>query len=214
MILTTYPQFRQHFSAPGALTALDGFPAWPGPDVSDGTISSTPSNLRLSGFDGTIKAITNNNNGSSVSATFLLPAGGVGPLIDYTKLPAGEPVFPIQITCNNFAGDAVFGVHDFVWYVSQRRDPGFYSQIGTTTLVEFIAAQQCLNVTMPVPKSGFILIDINTSSVAEIIGSFVATDFVTDYALSTVLKNVQIYCKRVSDGAIQYFSIYRRITSG
>lgn len=182
--------------------------------MGDGTISSGSSHLRKNGFDGTIKAITNNNNGSSVSATFLLPSGNVGPLIDYTKLPAGEPVFPIQLTCNNFAGDAVFGTHDYVWYVSQRRDPGFYAQIGTTTPVEFKAAQQCLNITMPVPKSGFILIDINTASVAEIIGPFVATDLTSDYALSTILKNVQIYVKRVSDGAIQYFSIYRRITSG
>lgn len=212
MILTTYPQFRQHFAAPGALTALDGFPAWPGPDVSDGTISSTPSNLRLNGFDGTIRAVTN----SGLGFVFQLPVGGVGPLIDYTKTPIGDPFWPLRITCNLFADDAVIGVHDYIWYVSMRRDPGFYPYIGSSVPVEFTAAEQIFSIVMPNPtaKSGLIDIHLNTSSAAELLQYLTGTDRTSDYALSYLLRNVHLYVKRVSDGAIQYCAIYRRITSG
>jgi hypothetical protein len=203
MILGSYTQMRRHFAAPGAATAPDGLPAWPGPALGDGTgaVDNTgASALRAGGFSGTLYAFT--------AGAHQFPATVVGPLVDPTKLPSGDPVWPLYVTCAAFVQDSVYGVHEYDWYVSQRRDVGRYPALGATALVEHAA--QALLVTMNDPSSSSVIaIRPNAAALAVLLPGLAGAELLTASAFATLFRHCHLYARRRSDGAVQWARMYQ-----
>ena len=98
--------------------------------------------------------------------------------------------YPLAITCNAEASDAVLGVHEYDWYLSQRT--------GT-------AASQCLTIEHDVPaKSGRVRINIVAGNVALILPGLSGAGLLTDAALATIFRNCALYVSRRSDRAYQW----------
>lgn len=206
MILARYTELRRHFALVGASTAADGLPAWPGPLNPDGSFdsSATASRLRADGFSSTLYAST------SGVVTFANP-GPIGPLVDPAKLVAGDPVWPLEITCNAGAQDSVYGVHEYDWYVALRRDPGRYpsASVAGGGLVEF--ATPAFTVAMPDPSSsGRIWLTPNAGAVAQLLPGLSGAQLLTAEAFGVLFKNVLVFASRRLDRAFQWAWLYRR----
>ncbi len=191
MILSSYSQFRRHFSSLSAAT--DGLPAWPGPVLPDGSIdNSTPSSIRASGFSGTMIA---KSQGGHVFQTTL-----IGPLLDPTKIPDLDGFWPFEVTVSASV-DAVPPIHDYDWFLSQRRDVGRYPAPGTVSLVEY--ASPAFTVTMPNrAASGRISVQLSAYGLSLCAGA----DSLTCFA--TLFRNTHLYCLRRADSAVQWARLY------
>lgn len=98
--------------------------------------------------------------------------------------------YPISITCNAGAADAVAGVHEYDWWLSQR----------TST-----AAVQPLLITHADPtKSGTVSININAGPIGVLLPGLSGAGLLTDAALATIFRNVHLYVSRRSDRAYQW----------
>lgn len=202
MILSTYSQFRRHFAASGAAVAADGLPEWPGPVLDGGTgeveNASTTSLLRVNGFTATLQVTT--------AGGLVFPASTVGPLVDPARIPTGDAGFPLSLTCNAGAVDAVTGAHDYDWFVSQRREEGRYPTLGSLSLTTWAA--QALTVSMPDrTKSGTISIT-TSAAVAVLLPGLSGSGLLTTGAFTTLFRHVHVYCRRRSDGAVQWARMY------
>lgn len=207
MICATYSQWRRFAALGGAAIARDGHLAWPGPLLADGSIdnvgTSSGSHLRINGFSATFTAFT-------AGGHFFANGGPIGPLLDPTKIPGGDPFWPLDITCTPSPSDqdAVSGVHEYDWYVYLRRDVARYPIAGSPTLVEHAAPP--FLVSMPDPSaSGRIQLVPNTSAVAALLPGLSGAALLTPAAWATLFQNVHVYCQRRSDKAIQWAWLYR-----
>ena len=98
--------------------------------------------------------------------------------------------YPISITCNAGAADAVAGVHEYDWWLSMR----------TST-----AAVQPLLITHADPtKSGTVSININTVPIGVLLPGLSGAGLLTDAALAVIFRNCALYVSRRSDRAYQW----------
>ncbi len=193
----------------GGGTALrimpDGLPRWPGPQRNDGSIDNSPiaaSMLRTSGFSETITA-------TSAGGTAFDTAGKpVGPLLDPDKIPTGDAFWPVVITCNALALDAVAGTHEYDWYLSCRRDLGRYMPAGSTTLVDWQSQALVLS-SGSTYKSGRVDLSLNMTAVAKLLPGLSGSALLTPAAFATLFRNVHLYVRRRADLAIQWVSLYQ-----
>jgi hypothetical protein len=98
--------------------------------------------------------------------------------------------YPFAITCNAEASDAVLGVHEFDWYLSQRTD---------------VVANQYLTIEHDVPaKSGRVRLNIVNANVAKLLPGLSGAGLLTASSLSTIFRDVHLYVSRRSDRAYQW----------
>lgn len=113
--------------------------------------------------------------------------------------------FPITLSVNAQANDAVAGVHEYDWYVSQRTDDPD-RQFFTVTNADVA----------PNTKSGTIVLSL-TGTAADTIGiitpGFDVTDNVNEEHLIILCKYVTIYVQRRSDDAIQLVNLLQATLS-
>jgi hypothetical protein len=103
----------------------------------------------------------------------------------------------MTVTVNNQAADAVYGVSDYHWYLTQRTDD---------------ASVQYLSIVQKPDSggqsfSGTVLIDHTATATAEL----GITGIPTMAQLRGLFIHTELYCKRVSDGAIQWVDLYREM---
>ncbi len=119
------------------------------------------------------------------------PGSGFGDLgSTITGIPKPWPTFSsFGITCNGFAPDAVFGVDEYDWYVSQRSED---------------TSAQPLTLSFVSTASGTIIISPKPARYGKVAG-----DPMTPDEVIKVFRNCHIYVKRISDGAIQWVDMLR-----
>lgn len=101
--------------------------------------------------------------------------------------------YPFALTCNAEAADAVLGVHEYDWYLSQRTD---------------VAADQCLTIEHDVPaKSGRVRLNIVGPQVARILPGLSGADLLTASSQRLIFKHVHLYVHRRSDDAYQWIRL-------
>lgn len=108
-------------------------------------------------------------------------------------LEAPSPGFPIILSVNMFAADAVPGVDEYDFYLSQRTDN---------------VAKQYLSVApyLGSGHSGSVVIDVVSANVAKLLPG--VTDYRDDATLKILLKNCHFYWQRRNDKAILWGHIY------
>jgi len=199
MIFPTYRAFRHGFALPGALTdPTDGMPVFP------------VEKLRTGGFSGTLKIHTGLPNTSNpADLRTLSVANGFASV---SPFPQSEP---LQITCNDYAADAVAGVHDFDWFLSQRVDVSVHDPdavIGSSILTEPALRRDAVRYftffPLSLTQSGTVRISFDPTNVKKLAPNFIGLQDLTDADLRTVLKNVHIYVQRRSDKAYQWVRLY------
>ncbi len=94
----------------------------------------------------------------------------------------------MNITCNDFAADAVAGVDDYDFFVSQRTD--------------VIANQYFTVAVYAANRSGSIKLSCVTANTALLLPGL--TDYRGDEALKLLFRDVAIYVQRRSDKAYQW----------
>jgi hypothetical protein len=202
VILRRYTELRRFFALPFAPLANDGLPAWPGPLTIDGSFSNTTSGkLRASGFSGTLQAVT--------AGGHAFPIATIGPLVDPARIPAGDPVWPLDLYCvdPHWTQDAVYLTHEYDWWVSLRREVGRAGLGDGLALVEWDAP--ALDVTMPDPSaSGRCAIAPNLSAVADLLPGAAGAALLTTEALTALFRHVHVFVQRRSDKAIQWARLY------
>lgn len=115
--------------------------------------------------------------------------GGLVPTIVETAVKLG--IFPISLTCNDSALDAVSGVDEYDWYVSQRTDD---------------PALQFWDVSYTIGASGSIVLNLTAYGATEL---GVTDPLTAPYQLTVeqkqrALNNMHVYCHRKSDKAWQW----------
>lgn len=113
--------------------------------------------------------------------------------------PTGLPTvittmdLPIILTANAGAADAVFLVDEYHWFLSQRTD---------VAAIQYLAITR--SDTPPSSHSGSVRIG-RTGGGGTVLG---------DYdAIRSIFRDVHLYVKRVSDGAIQHIDFMRDLYS-
>lgn len=129
---------------------------------------------------------------SEIGHTNLVRSGGfTGGL---TGIPAPYAGVSFTVTCNAGAADAVYGVDDYHWYLSQRSDT---------------PANQMLSCTQVASSGGNSYsgsIQIVHTALAEGELGFTAPD-VTQDINRAIFRDCHLYCQRRSDGAIQWVDL-------
>lgn len=98
--------------------------------------------------------------------------------------------FATTITCNAGASDAVLGVHEYDWYLSQRTD---------------VAASQCMTIAHGNPaKSGTVTITLIEAMVDRLLPGRTDEELLEDDSLAVIFRNVHLYVSRRSDRAYQW----------
>ena len=196
MICPTYTAARNAFAAPGALTAADGLPAFPGPQQANGSFSNVALYLRPVGFSATWTVTT---QGGTIWGPG--PVGAIGPLIAGT-VPGGDPLFPITITINGGASDG--GTNAYWWYLSQRSDNLRYVLADGT----LSATGQPQYFTMAHPSdglhSGTVIIAPQGAQIAKLFPRSGGTPPTDAVSLATLFTDCALYVSRVSDSAYQW----------
>jgi hypothetical protein len=202
VILRRYTEARRFFALAGAPLAPDGLPAWPGPLNPDGSFSNTSAGrLRAGGFSATLQAWTSGAHSFGLTT--------IGPLVDPAKFPTGDPVWPLDVFCvlPTYTQDAVYGVHEYDWWVSLRREVGRAGMGDGTALVEWDAP--ALDVTMPDPSSsGRISIAPNLPAVAALLPGLAGGQLLTAESIATLFRHVHVFVQRRADKAIQWARLY------
>ena len=205
MILVDWSQVRRHFAAAPTPLDRDGLPFWPGPVLPDQSIDGSGATglLRANGFSGTVVATTQGGQ------PFV--SGLIGPLVNPALFASGDPVFPISVTCNAGAVDAVPTVHDFKWAVLMRAEPGKHPVLGSPVPQETFISQLIFQVTHANPlASGTIQIALNTGPAALLLPGLSGAALLTADAFQIMCKNVFVYVSRKSDHAFQVYRLYTR----
>lgn len=109
--------------------------------------------------------------------------------------------FPFSASCNVYAADAVAGVDDYDWYVSQRTD--------------VIASHYFTVSAYSANHSGSISVDVVDANVkllipalASLNSSALRAALKDDAYLKLLFKDVAFYAQRRSDGAYQWSTIW------
>lgn len=103
----------------------------------------------------------------------------------------------MNVSCNGGAPDAVYGVHRYHWYLSQRTDD---------PAKQFLAVAQKPDAGLS-SYSGSITIGHTALATSEL-GISGAPDM---NQVRELFKMCDLYCKQVSDGGIQYVNLYREM---
>jgi hypothetical protein len=97
----------------------------------------------------------------------------------------------LNITCNAFASDAVAGVDDFDWFVSQRTD--------------VVASQYFTVSAYAANKSGSITLTAVIANTATLLPAATELeDYTGDDSLKLLFRDVAVYVQRRSDKAYQW----------
>lgn len=110
--------------------------------------------------------------------------------------------FPITLSVNGQVADAVPGIHEYDWYLSQRSDQAARQYFAVAHLFSFIGDA----------VSGSIVLSLTDLAVAELAISLPTSPLNTDRLIQTC-KNVHVYVKRRSDGAIQWVDLLKQTLS-
>ena len=128
----------------------------------------------------------------------LVRSGGMGAI---TGVPTPFILVPFTCTVNASAPDAAPWTDEYDWYLSRRTDD---------------PTKQLLNM-IPKPVSGgntysgSVMIGESTLAMSEI-GFSGITDFTPD-KVPALMKYCHLYCRRRSDGAIQWIDLLRAMTA-
>lgn len=200
-------------SSSGVVYSLDpdGFPAWPGPKVMAGSKAGSYDNAGTSGFLGAGLSLLRAGGFSSTwearSAGNTLwtpgPIGPIGPLIA-GPVPGGDPLFPLQITCNGFAADGSPGADAYIWYLSQRSDGLRY--VLPDGSLSSSGQPQYFTLTHPTDRlhSGTVILSTQSAQIAALFpgsGGVPPTDAAS---LAVLFRDVSIYVSRISDGSFAW----------
>ncbi len=118
-----------------------------------------------------------------------LRAGGLGPIAIQALT-----TFPAWVTINALAADAMPGVPEFDFFVSQRTDDPDAQYI---TVSPYSLTQ-----------SGSISIDLVSANVAKLFPGLVLADWLMPERMRVIFKDVHIYCQRRSDKAYVWTYAY------
>jgi len=150
--------------------------------VDEGPVSST-----LTGFERDL-------DGHPPWPVDLLRAGGFSGGIT----GVGQPILevPFTMSCNGGAADSVAGTDQYDWYISQRTDD---------------PARQMLAVSAYAPVgvptySGSVVVGVTALGVARA-GLASAASLISHDQMVLLFKHVTAYCRRRSDGAVQYVNV-------
>jgi hypothetical protein len=126
-----------------------------------------------------------------------------GPLLIPSELSPGDNVWPISITCNGGAADGTPFTSDFDFWVSLRREVGWYMRPDNVT--PYYWSNQPLLVTQPDPlKSGTIQLALNTPAISALLPGLSGLGLATPDSLYRILQQVDCYVSRRSDRAYQF----------
>lgn len=112
--------------------------------------------------------------------------------------PWYDPGGSLEISCNTGAPDAVFGVDDFDWYLSQRTD----EQARQYLEIENFPADGGESF------SGFVR--IRNAALADTFAPNAPS--ITPQVLKRLFRYAHLYVRRRSDGAIQWVDLHREMT--
>lgn len=125
-------------------------------------------------------------DGAEKWPTDLVRAAGFSSTLTMTPRPATQ--FPVILTCNALATDVDAG-SSYIWYVRQRTDD---------------AALKWLDVqNTDVTRTGSVTIALTAKAVSDM-GLALTTSKLTGDQQVRVMRNVTMFVKRLSDGAIQF----------
>jgi hypothetical protein len=103
----------------------------------------------------------------------------------------------MTVTCNAGAADAVFGVADYHWYLSQRTDDPASQYL--TCVQKADAGGSSYSGSVEIHRTGLAVTELGIAIIPTM-------------AQNRELFNyVDLYCKRVSDGSIQWVNLYREM---
>jgi len=107
-------------------------------------------------------------------------------------------VVPVSLTVNATALDAVSGTDEYDWWVSQRTD---------TLADQMLKVWDYHHFFNVVPtRSGTIILALSDLGMSKL--GFIDTfEFVTIDQVIRLFRNVHVYCRRISDGAIQWVNV-------
>ncbi len=226
MILTSYAALRHHFAEVGRTTSVsltydhvsspntvsraadsfitDGFEAGQSLDVANTTANdarytiASVSALSMSIEEqfnssetivSSLTGATYYTDGAETWPTALVRANGFSST--WSLLPRPLTICPAQLTVNGLVTDAVAG-SSYRWYLRQRTD---------------IAADQWLAIVHANPlATGTVAITITDAGVAALGLATATTKMSTDQQFR-LLRNVTVFCRRDSDGAIQFVDL-------
>lgn len=227
MILPSYSALRHHFAEVARTTAVsltynvgppstitrgagsfvtDGFEAAMSVDVANTvsndarytvdtvaaltlTLSSADTLIAEGPVTSTLTGATHENDGAETWPTALVRANSFSST--WSLLPRPITICPAQLTVNALVTDATAGT-SYRWYLRQRTD---------------VVADQWLSIAHANPLStGTITITITTAGVAALGLATASTKMSTDQQIR-LLRNVTVFCRRDSDGAIQFVDL-------
>lgn len=117
--------------------------------------------------------------------------------------PFTIPVFKVTVNPTiagdetSGAADAMAGVDEYNWYVSQRTD---------------VVARQHLTVAQVANHSGTLQFNI-TANASEMIEGLTVSTVLDELQMHLLYRNVWIYCQRISDDAIQQIELLTAIAA-
>jgi hypothetical protein len=108
-----------------------------------------------------------------------------------TMLPKPATQFPVEVTCNGLATDVAAG-SSYVWYARQRTDDAALKWLDVSTIDS--------------TRTGTVVIQLTDKAVADM-GLAAKTSKLTGDQQVRVMRNVTLFVKRLSDGAIQFVDL-------
>jgi hypothetical protein len=133
--------------------------------------------------------------------------GLIGPLIDPAKITGGDLLWPLSITCNSNVADSVTGAHEYDWFVSQRRESGWYIPAGESALVYWNLPM--LAASYPdATKSGTIALSPTSDALDDLLPGLAGDDLISADSLRAICWNVQVVVIRRADRAYQWANLY------
>lgn len=201
MIFPRYSAFRRGFALVGAAEdPLDGFPVWPTAKLRSGGFSNYPPPA-----EPYTSALGINHPSGDFNGLLSMFDG-------FASFDVPPTAFPLQITVNNYADDAVAGVDEYDFYVMQRVDDWVWDP--SAALLRS-PADQYLRITHEDPdnvnprRSGTIYIDAIEANVAALLPTYLTYPTLPAVEdLRLLLRNVHVYVQRRSDKAYQWAPLY------
>lgn len=128
-------------------------------------------------------------------------SGSGNPGSTITGVPTPYAGSPFTVTCNAVAADAVRGVDEYRWYLSQRTDTPASQHLDIYQLAS----------TPTQSFSGTVRI-VHTALAQSAFGFTGSSDFTPDM-VPLLFRNCHLYVQRISDNAIQWVDLLRAMTS-
>lgn len=236
MIVSTWTQFRWLWSVRGAgsptctftpphdITRAAG--TWagdgllPGQDIDFALTASNNRRYTYTGIPGpayitvaetvvaegpvacTFSSAQHDHDGLETWPLALVRSGGIGAITGTPTPYAFAPFFP---TINAIATDAVPGVDEYDWYLSQRTDDP------TKQLLTIIPYPATLGLPGQTYSGTIYLAHSPLAALSEVILTGLADT--TPEKIPVLFKYAHLYCRRRSDGAIQWIDLLRAMTA-